>query len=180
MTELIAESLGIQTWMWRVPARIMKIKAELPIEVTREGMFFGFDPGTTHIGIAVIDTCKGNHDLTLFQINLERSDDAITRTIGMKKLISHCVNWFCYPQFACIEGASFGDRYRQVELAEVRAAAVIWCYDHEFETRVVPPLVVRKEVFGNGRTKANEVWTNIPADAANALACAYFAVSIGE
>ncbi len=177
MTELIAQSLEIQTWMWRVPARITKITAKPPIEVTKKGMFLGYDPGTRNSGIAVIDNCTFRWPVIfLFQVELERSDDAITRTIGMKKLISHCVNWFCYPQFACIEGASFGDRYRQVELAEVRAAAVIWCYDHEFETKVVPPLVVRKEVFGNGRTKANEVWTNIPADAANALACAYWSV----
>ena len=168
--------------MWRVPARITKIKVELPIEVQHKGMFLGFDPGTTHLGIAVIDNCSlaRTPDLTLFQIELQRSDDPVTRTIGIYKLLSHCVNWYCYPMYACIEGASFADRYRQVELAEVRSAAMIWCDFHEFKTKVIPPLVVRKEIFGNGRIKADQVWTNIPADAANSLACCYFSMLIGE
>lgn len=162
--------------------KITKIKVRSMIEVTKKGMFLGYDPGTTHMGIAVIDNCtlRDTADITLFQIELERSDDPVTRTIGVGKLLSHCVNWYCYPMYACIEGASFGDKYRQVELAEVRAAAMIWCDNHEFKTKVMPPLVVRKEVFGNGRTKADAIWTNIPADSANALACAYFSMLMGE
>ena len=156
--------------------KIQRIQIIPPIEFTKKGIFFGFDPGTTHMGIAVLDTCSGNPECTLFQVNLERSDDPVTRVITTGKILSYCVNWSCFPMYACIEGASFGDRYRQVELAEVRAAAMIWCERLEYKTRVIPPLVIRKELFGNGGIKADAVWTNVPADAANALACSYWAV----
>jgi len=151
-----------------------------PIDFEEKGIYLGFDPGTTHLGIAVLDTCSGNPECTLFQIDLKRSDDAVTRSDTTYRLLSLCVNWYCYPMYACIEGAAFSKAYRQAEMGEVRGAAIIWCKQHEFETRLGDPLVVRKEVFGNGRTKADQVWTNIPADAANALACAYFSMLMGE
>lgn len=147
------------------------------MEITKEGIFLGVDPGTTHLGFAVLDTCYSTQHCELFQIELERSSDPVTRMVGTGKLLSRCVNWYCSPSYACIEGASFGDRFRQVELAEVRTAVAIWAIDKEFITKIIPPLTVRANVFGNGRTKAQDVWTNIPSDAANALACAYFAMS---
>lgn len=158
--------------------KVMRIQIVPPMEMNRKGIFMGIDPGTRNLGIAVLHTCNGNPECILFQVMMERSDDPITRTVGVGKLLSRCVNWFCFPMYACIEGASFGDRYRQVELAEVRAASMIWCDTHEFKTKVVPPLTIRKEIFGNARTKAREIWTGIPPDCADALGCAYFSTLI--
>ena len=149
------------------------------MEMNRYGIFLGYDPGTKHSAIALINSHITLTQVTLFQIDLERSDDPVARTIGVYELFNRCIQWLYSPMYACLEGASYGDRYRQVELAEVRAMAMLWCHQHNYETKVVSPLKIRKAVFGNGRVKAQDVWANIPQDAANALACACYATSIG-
>lgn len=148
------------------------------MEMNKDGFYLGFDPGTKNLSIAYLYKQRELQGSHLFQIELERSDDPVTRTIGIHDLLNDCIGWTYYPMYACIEGASFGDRYRQVELAEVRASAVVWCYQKEFTVKVIPPLVIRKKLFGNGMVKPQDVWTNVPPDCANALACAYYATSL--
>jgi Holliday junction resolvasome RuvABC endonuclease subunit len=137
-------------------------------------MCLGFDPGTTNLGIAVIEPEVNSH-ATLFQIKLVRRKDAIERMRGIQYLMWDCINWLSYKYKAVIEGASFGNPYRQVELAEVRATIALWCLDRG-ESMIIPPNTIRKAVFGNGKIKAHEVWENLPPDAAAALSCAYYAV----
>lgn len=76
---------------------------------------------------------------------------------------------------AIIEGASYGKLYRQVELEDVRAAAVMWFHRYGIKNYVIPPTSIRKQVFGHGRMK--NPWSNIPDDIAAALGCAYYSVN---
>jgi len=83
--------------------------------------------------------------------------------------------------YSAIEGASYGG-YRQVELAETRTICAIWLSRRMPLSNIMlsPPKKIRKEVFGNGEKKAEEVFiTNekIP-DALAALSCAYYASSL--
>lgn len=142
----------------------------------KKGMYLGIDPGTTHFGIAVIHTCDGDLGAELYQVEMERHNDPILRVQGLYYLLGQCVNWSCYPMYACIEGASYGDQYRQVELAEARTVAMMWCRIKNFNTSVKPPLAVRRYVFGNGKIKGRDIWKNIPPDCADALACAYWSL----
>lgn len=156
--------------------RVTRIQIVPPMEMNKQGIFLGVDPGTKNLGIAVLHTCNVVPECELFQVKLDRSDDPITRVIGIHQLLSRVISWLCFPMYACIEGASYADRYRQVELAEIRASAMLWCNRNGFNTKVVPPLTIRKDIFGNGKTKGRDIWKDIPPDTADALGCAYFSL----
>jgi hypothetical protein len=81
-----------------------------------------------------------------------------------------------------IEGSSFGDNFRQVELAEVRSSLAWWLMFNEIgDVQSIPPLSIRKTVFGSAKLKAQDVWdTEIPNDALAALSCLYYADKMGE
>lgn len=112
------------------------------------------------------------------------------RMIESRKLLSSFWNYSfinTYPPYTfskkgvCIEGASFGDVYRQVELAEIRASAVLWSIEKFYPEDVflVPPSKIRKKVFGNGSIIGKDVWKKqLSPDAADALACAYYLVDV--
>ena len=155
--------------------KISYYKIESPIQPKDFSMHLGFDPGSTHLGIAVVDATLGIPEVKLWQIDMERNKDAVERMRSIQYILSDLITWSYYNNMvACIEGASYGDRYRQVELAEIRASAALWCLQKGYKVSIVPPNTIRKAVFGNGKTKAQDVWTNIPADVANALACCYY------
>jgi Holliday junction resolvasome RuvABC endonuclease subunit len=138
-------------------------------------MCVGIDPGTTNLGICVLwDQLK---IFDLYQIKIERDADPIQRIIDAQQIMSACVTSYPYTINVCIEGASFGDRFRQVELAEQRASIALWALNRKFKVSIVPPNTIRKKAFGSAKIKAHEVWTNIPQDCAAALSCA-LAVSL--
>jgi len=78
------------------------------------------------------------------------------------------------PRKMIIEGSAFGARFRQVELGEARATMAIWGKDHRFDVQIIAPNSIRKNVFGNGKIKAQEVWSGLPNDALAALSCIYY------
>jgi hypothetical protein len=82
---------------------------------------------------------------------------------------------FDYAPLMVIEGSSFSNNYRQTELAEVRASATLWAISHGMKPSIVPPLSIRKKVFGDAKLRAEVEWNlrEYP-NAASALACAYF------
>lgn len=155
--------------------KIKAFKVELPIPINSFHQSIGIDPGTTHLGIAVIEGHLENPYAYLFQIIMERQDSPINRIKEAQHAMSDCIFWYDPPNYATIEGASFGAMYRQVELAEIRAAIAIWCMQKGYsETYIVPPMTLRKKVLGNGRAIPHEVWTGLPSDATQALVCAYY------
>lgn len=155
------------------------------IEAPHPGLYdaFGFDPGTTNLGIAY--QCGSWADL--FQITIERSKDPIERMDDVGFLL-----WYlCVPNIekksrvqVVIEGAGYeSSRYRQVELAEVRTTIALWFRTRKAKSILLPaPNTLRKVVFGSGKIKAHEYWDNseIPNDALTALSCLCYAYQLDK
>ena|SRR3990167_1754947 len=145
---------------------------------------FGIDPGTVNLGIARLYRSA----LCLYEIEIaKREANSIQRIINANILLSYALSSLTGIQANyVIEGASYGDRFRQVELAEMRATIAYWIINaldiHNVEDvllnpnqiQIVPPKKIRKAVFQDGNTKASDIWTNIPKNAADALACALY------
>ena len=142
----------------------------LPYLIPKEGLItIGVDPGVTNIGLAEI--YPDLEHVALYKIEIPRSKDAMKRMVIIQSALHHCL----YPvrSFrATIEGASFGAKYRQVELAEARAAIALWLNSKGAQVKIVPPNTIRKQVFGNGKIK--NPWDNLNDDVAAALGAAYY------
>ena len=148
---------------------------EFPIQ----NMCLGIDPGSVNLGLAVIHQYMFPH-AELYQIKTTRLDDAVDRIRNIQYILSDLINLFSFKPLAVIEGASFGNRYRQVELAEIRASMALWCLDKGMEVFIIPPQSIRKRVFGSAKIKAHEQWKELEKfpDAAAALSCAYACAKI--
>jgi hypothetical protein len=139
----------------------------------------GVDPGTVNMGIAI----SFHNVVILAQVFFEREKDAVVRMVAVQDCVKRVLNYilFEYPctlSIATIEGASYGDRYRQVEMAENRIAIAQGLLNAGLdEVKIIPPLSIRKKVFGSAKLKAHDVWDNteIPNDALAALSCLYYA-----
>lgn len=135
-------------------------------------MCVGIDPGTVNLGICVFLFRK----ISVYTIKLNRDKNPVNRMLNTKKILSYLIPYQEYDSKVCIEGASYGDVYRQVELAETRAACVFWGVDYGMDVKIAQPSEIRKAVFGNGTIKGKDVWKGIlSGDAADALVCAYYA-----
>lgn len=155
---------------------IQKIKIPLPIPITKFVMSIGIDPGSSNMGVAVIEGWLDSPYAVVYQIKMERSGDPIERMQLAQDIMSQCVFYYSSPMIATIEGAAFSSHFRQTELAEIRAAVALWCIQKGFTTKIVNPLTIRKTVLGSAKLLPHEVWTDLAKvpDAAQALACAYF------
>lgn len=156
-------------------------KIELPNQVDVECI--GFDPGSTHIGIAW--NTIGSDQGFVVQIDKSRTFNPIERMKEVHAILHEIFPFTAnsWDVLAVIEGASFGDRFRQVELAEVRATIAWWAINNHLRgVHIVPPMTIRKTVFGNAKLRAQDVWDNseIPNDALAALSCMYYANTIKE
>jgi len=155
--------------------QIEKIQIPLPLPITKFVMSVGCDPGSVHMGIAVIEGYLNNPYAILYQIKMKRSNDPIERMKLAQEIMEQCVFWYHMPMVATIEGSAFSATYRQTELAEIRAAVALWLVGKGFPTKIVNPGTIRKAVLGNGKLLPHEVWTDLKdvPDAAQALCCAY-------
>jgi len=157
---------------WKVQST--EVKPPIPLENSNK-MFLGIDPGTTNLGIAKIDFGR----VHLWKVNFPRHKNPIERMLLTKTILNHFIHAYKYKNYVTIEGASYGDVYRQVELAEVRAACIWWAMDKGVEPIIAQPTEIRKKVFGNGTVKGKEIWKDkISGDEADALVCAYFSVLV--
>ena len=73
-----------------------------------------------------------------------------------------------------VEGPSYGSPYKQPMLEDVRLGFLQGFIELGKEVEYIPPQTVRKGVFGNGRTKASNLWLGIAPDAADAAAIALY------
>lgn len=73
-----------------------------------------------------------------------------------------------------IEGAAFGAAYGQVKLEHIRTGFFFGFHTLGFRVSHVPPATARKDVLGNGKKKADEIWP-IKGDAAASLNIALYA-----
>ncbi len=135
-------------------------------------MRIGIDPGTVNLGIAVAQ--PKSKIVYLYKITLKRHKKALLRLLDVQQVLGHTLGYFSDNAMAIIEGASYGATYRQVELAEVRAAMMLWFHKYNIEPHIVPPSTIRKSTFGHGRTK--NPWDNLPDDLAAAIGAAYYTI----
>ena len=78
------------------------------------------------------------------------------------------------PDVVVIEGASYGDRFGQVKLAEVRCGFALGASEKGFPVIIIAPKTPRKTVFGSGDKGAMDVWPTINHNAADALCLALY------
>jgi Holliday junction resolvasome RuvABC endonuclease subunit len=153
---------------------IIDLKIEPPIPNTSEHNLFGVDPGTTKFGLAYLwkSVCH------IYEVDIIRSPDPVVRILLAQEILGECFKMFDYAPLMTIEGSSFKG-YRQTELAEVRASAVLWAIQHGIKPTIIQPLSIRKKVFGSAKLRAEVEWDlrEYP-DAASALACAYFSIKV--
>ena len=150
---------------------IVDIKLEPPLSNTSERVLMGVDPGTTKLGLAYLwrNVCH------IYEIKIKRNCDPVVRILLNQEIMSKCLRMFDFAPLMVIEGSSFANNYRQVELAEIRASSVLWAIQHGVKPSIIPPSSIRKKVFGSAKLRAEVEWDlrEYP-DAASALACAYY------
>ena len=155
---------------------IIDIKVEPPLpDNTSDHTRFGVDPGTTKFGLAYLwrNVCH------IYQVSIRRNPDPVVRILLTQEIMSECLKMFDYAPIMIIEGSSYGKNYRQTELAEVRASAVLWAISKGITPKIIPPLSIRKQVFGNAKLRAEVEWELCEyPDATTALSCAYFCNSL--
>ena len=138
-------------------------------------MRIGCDPGTRNLGIAIIR--PEIPSVNLYKIVLERHEKALLRLLDVQQVLGRTIGHFQLNAKAIIEGAGYmASTYRQVELAEQRAAMMLWFYAEGIETELIPPNTIRKSSFGHGRMK--NPWDNIEDNMAAALGCALFSQNL--
>ena len=79
-----------------------------------------------------------------------------------------------HPSLAILEGASYGDRFGQVKLAEVRCGFALGVSELGIPVEIVAPKSPRKVVFGSGDTVAMDVWVSLNHNASDALCLALY------
>ncbi len=150
---------------------IVDFEVESPYPLPNE-MRIGVDPGTVNLGIAIVR--PNDAVVKLYKITLKRHKKALLRLLDVQQVLGHIIGYFSENSIAIIEGASYAARYRQVELAEVRAAMMLWFYKYNIEPHIVPPSTIRKSTFGHGRMK--NPWSNLDDDLAAAIGCAFYTI----
>lgn len=133
---------------------------------------FGVDPGTKNIGLAILDV-----NAYLYQIEvINKPKNPVERMKIFNKLLEKYFHWHDYSSRVVIEGSIYSRTYKEDELSEMRATAVWWALKRGMNVEIIKPNTIRKKVLGNGKVKPQDRWSDLPPDAANALACAYYAM----
>ena len=81
-----------------------------------------------------------------------------------------------YPKWrAVIEGASYGDRFGQVLLEQIRYSFFTSMRYLNINSELMPPNKVRKIAFGDGFKTGPQIWPLLSEHAADAVGCALVA-----
>jgi Holliday junction resolvasome RuvABC endonuclease subunit len=150
-------------------------------------LFIGYDPGSRHAGLTVITT-RYNVNIFSVEIGYPAVDDPIQRVNMIEKEFADIFSmYFFHPSWrprsyvAVVEGASHGEKYGQVELAEARmvVAKYMQNFDCKNDVRILAPSSIRKKALGSGKMAGKVIWKNIMSpDAADSLVCALCAIKI--
>lgn len=73
-----------------------------------------------------------------------------------------------------VEGASYGEKFGQILLEDIRFSFELAFKKRGCEVSLVPPKTARKIVFGNGNTKASEIWVKINGNGADGACLALY------
>lgn len=140
-------------------------------------LLIGLDPGNRNMGITIIPPSWFGPIISV-EIRMEPERDPVNRIFNIYQMVYQFVGKEL-PQeirqegYAVIEGASFGDKFRQVELAEARTASLMALSNLGLHINILPPISIRKKVFGAGKIKGENLWKHLlPSNAASSLVCA--------
>lgn len=162
----VREDVEVKGSLYNLASSVPELTEKL--EAKPDLISIGIDPGK-NFGMAIIskDTCAiMNGVLTDTKYNL--------REVAFW-LANYWVN-VTNPIFnvAVIEGASYGDRFGQVKLAEIRCGFSLGISENKIPVNIIAPKTPRKDVFGDGNTGAWDVWINLNHNAADALCLALY------
>lgn len=135
----------------------------------------GIDPGV-NFGISVIIKedvyiYNGKVDTRIKSERAWYSKDVFEFILNLLKVV-HPMRDFT----AVIEGAAYGKKFGQVQLAEVRNGFFLGCTFFTDSVYVVPPSTIRKMAFGSGDTYGRDEYPQINHNAAAGLGCAMAAM----
>lgn len=139
---------------------------------------FGIDPGGRYMGLTILE--RTYHLATSYEIEFPSERLVIPRATQIRLALSDIIflgeSWKAENILVAVEGSSFASPYRNTELAEARLTAALWFKDklevEEGNFVFIPPLTVRKYIFGNAKIRAEEQWPELKPDAASSLAIA--------
>ena len=132
-------------------------------------IFIGIDPGITNIGVAKIMPKKNM--VLLHKLKFDRIKDAVQRMTTLTMFLHERI-YATGQEVLVVEGASYANPYRQVELAEARTVMAMWGVRKGMDVKIVPPNTIRKVAFGSAKIK--NPWEGIPDDCSAALGCALY------
>ena len=118
-----------------------------------------------------------------YQITLPSTIDPVERVVECLNVISYLLEREKIEDCrrACIEHAAFAAMYGQVALAENRTAALVALLRaNTLQIDVPTPGTIRKYVYGTAKDRAEEIWPDLPKDAASSLCCAVYAYKKAE
>lgn len=138
----------------------------------------GIDPGNKNMGISIARA--QSYSIHCYEIMMPSDRMAIDRVCMIRLAMQEIFYRESLPDesltLVCLEGSSFGSRYRNTELAEARITAACYCLDNleltQNQFEFISPLKVRKLVFGNAKFRAEDQWEDMKPDAASSLAVA--------
>jgi len=123
----------------------------------------GIDPGK-NFGVSLL-----RHDFSMIMNGV--LDDSVYTLREMAFWMAQSLVQSTSPSLtvSIVEGASYGDRFGQVKLAEIRCGFELGFSELGLPVVIVAPKTPRKTVFGNGDIVAMDVWSQINHNASDAL-----------
>lgn len=129
----------------------------------------GIDPGK-NFGIAVVDPLVG----ILWSASGTFENSGLSTFWNWRVLISE-IGLVGHWRRVAIEGASYNERFGQVELAEIRLSIRLAFHLAGFDTIIVPPQSIRKQVFGSAKIRGQDIWPTMNKNAADSVPIALVA-----
>ncbi len=85
---------------------------------------------------------------------------------------------YTVPQIAVIEGASHNEKYGQDLLSQIRGVIDVAFELDNIKTYQVPPLLLRKLVWGSGKNNPTKFFPHINPHSADALSCLVYGIAV--
>lgn len=138
---------------------------------------FGIDPGSKNMGLTILQ--RANHFAMCYEIVFPSEKLIIPRAEQIRLALSDIIflgeSWKAEKVLVAVEGSGFNHRFIDTRLTEARLTAALWFRDTllvEENFIFIPPLTVRKCIFGSAKIRAESQWPELKPDAASSLAIA--------
>lgn len=143
---------------------------ELGIAIPADTCYLGIDPGR-NFGLTYISE-EGTYVYNgKMPSGKHQEYGTLAYSIAQDFCELHCIT---QGDVSIIEGASYGDKFGQVGLAEIRFGFFLGLQKLGLDPKIVAPTSIRKVVFGSGKTQAMDVWAILNHNAADSFAIALY------